>query len=95
MAVISASCTLEAHLAIGSQTYVATDYVAVGYFEHSIASEFVILGTANILSTLSISVTAQETPETATANLSSTATVSADADVIALGTATVTSTSMS
>ena len=93
MAVISASCTLEAHLAIGSQTYVATDYVAVGYFEHSISSEFVFLGTANISSTLSISVTAQETPETATANLSSTATVSADADVIALGTATVTSTS--
>ena len=60
MAVISASCSLEAHLAIGAQDYVATDYVAVGYIEHSIESEVVrfIDASVTLSSTASVSVTA-------------------------------------
>ena len=60
MAVISASCSLEAHLAIGAQDYVATDYVAVGYIEHSIESEVVrfIDASVTLSSTATVAVTA-------------------------------------
>lgn len=78
MAVISASCTLEAHLAIGSQTYVATDYVAVGYIDHTLSSDAFTLATANVSSTLSVSVAAKVF-ENVTANISSTSNVSATA----------------
>lgn len=59
MAIKSASCNLEIHLAIGVQDYVVADYVAVGYFEHTTsAQEVVEQAQVTVASTASVSTNA-------------------------------------
>jgi hypothetical protein len=75
MAVKQASCNLDIRLLIGVQDYVATDYVALGYIEHTTtAQEVVEQAQVTVASTLSI------TPN-ATAKFQGTTTIASTVNV--------------